>query len=204
MPSNPEASVRLFEAPLLERLSKAPWWIVPTLYLPLAAGLLAWGLTEVGVSAGAALALFAAGLVVWSLTEYWLHRVVFHWRPRAAWGDRLHFLLHGVHHDYPFDAQRLVMPPAASLALGVAFFGLYWALGRAVGGTAWVWPLFAGKVVGYVHYDLTHYYVHHGRPRSRRYRRLRAHHNAHHHNPRAQGLNFGVSTTLWDRVFRTR
>jgi hypothetical protein len=55
-------------------------------------------------------ALLLAGIAIWTLTEYWLHRLVFHWQPKFPGGDRLHFIIHGVHHDHPNDAMRLVMP----------------------------------------------------------------------------------------------
>ena len=67
--------------------------------------------------------LVLAGVVIWTPTEYWLHRLVFHWQPRFRGGDRLHFMIHGVHHDHPNDAMRLVMPPAASIPLAALFFG---------------------------------------------------------------------------------
>ena len=58
-----------------------------------------------------------AGLLLWTLTEYWLHRLLFHWEPDHPLGNRLHFIIHGVHHDHPNDRLRLVMPPAVSLPL---------------------------------------------------------------------------------------
>ena len=60
---------------------------------------------------------------------------------------------------------------------------------------------FAGHVAGYLTYDLCHYYLHHGRPKAKWLIRLRAHHMNHHHNK--EGRKYGVSTTLWDHVFRT-
>jgi sterol desaturase/sphingolipid hydroxylase (fatty acid hydroxylase superfamily) len=141
--------------------------------------------------------LFAAGVFVWSFTEYWLHRTLFHWVPNTSWGPRFHFLLHGVHHDWVNDRFRLVMPPAASLGLGVVFFAFWY----AVLGPALVFPFYSGKVAGYLCYDMTHYYVHHGKVQSLWFKRLKAHHMNHHHNK--EGRKFGVSSTLWDHVFRT-
>ena len=98
------------------------------------------------------------------------------------------------------------MPPAASLGLGVLFFGLYYAIALQLEGlyaTSWVYAFFAGKVTGYVVYDLTHYYIHHAKPKTRVGLALRAHHNKHHHNKAYKDLKFGVSTTIWDHVFGT-
>ncbi len=82
-----------------------------------------------------------AGYVVWTLTEYWLHRIVFHFEPEQGVGLRLHWIIHGVHHDHPNDPLRLVMPPSASIPLALLFVGLFqlllptdvaWALDRRV------------------------------------------------------------------------
>ena len=70
----------------------------------------------------------AAGYVVWTLTEYWLHRIVFHFEPDHGVGQRVHWIIHGVHHDHPNDPMRLVMPPAASIPLALLFVGLFHAL----------------------------------------------------------------------------
>ena len=84
-----------------------------------------------------------------------------------------------------------------SLLVGVVFFGAWW----LVLGPVWVFPFYSGFVAGYLAYDMTHYAVHHFRSRSKLFLRLKAHHMNHHHNK--QGRKFGVSTTLWDHVFRT-
>ena len=79
-----------------------------------------------GLGAGETILLCrSAGSLIWTLTEYWLHRLVFHWEPKFRGGDRLHFIIHGVHHDHPNDALRLVMPPAVSIPLAALFFGLF-------------------------------------------------------------------------------
>jgi sterol desaturase/sphingolipid hydroxylase (fatty acid hydroxylase superfamily) len=168
--------------------------MVPLVWVPVVVGLGAWSLAHLPWPA--CVALYAAGWFVWTFTEYTLHRFLFHWVPRASWGPRFHFILHGVHHEWVEDRYRLVMPPAAAAALAVIFFALWWTL---LG--PWGIPFFAGKVSGYIGYDMTHYYVHHGRVSGRIMKRLRAHHMNHHHNK--DGRKFGVSTTLWDHVFRT-
>lgn len=195
MHATPE-SPRMFESDLIDSFSRVPWYVVPSIYVPMIVGLFAWGVVGLQVHVGAAVLLFGAGFVVWTLTEYWLHRTLFHWTPATSWGPRFHFILHGVHHDWVNDRYRLVMPPAASLGLGVVFFAIYYALLGSLS-----FPFFAGKVAGYLCYDMTHYYVHHGRPTSRRMKQLKAHHMNHHHNKEER--KFGVSSTLWDQVFRT-
>ena len=66
----------------------------------------------------------------WTLTEYWLHRIVFHFEPEDGIGARLHWIIHGVHHDHPNDPMRLVMPPSLSVPLAALFvYGFYLVLG---------------------------------------------------------------------------
>ena len=144
-------------------------------------------------------ALFGLGWLIWTLTEYGLHRTFFHWKPDTAWGPRMHFLVHGVHHDWVFDRLRLVMPPAVSLVLGVTFGGLFWALC----GPMWFWGTFSGFLWGYMVYDVTHYATHHLKLKHPAFQRLKKHHLLHHHSPNHAERKFGVSTTLWDHVFGT-
>ena len=134
---------------------------------------------------------------MWTLTEYWLHRVVFHFEPERGIGARLHWMIHGVHHDHPNDPMRLVMPPAASVPLALAFYALFWCRWARAAAL----PFTAGFLAGYLAYDMIHYAVHHFRPRSAVGRRLRELHMRHHFQDHERG--FGVSAPYWDRVFRT-
>lgn len=192
-------SPRMFENDLLDSLSRTHFLSVPLLYVPAVLGLSWYALARVGTSAWAFAGLFVGGLIIWTLTEYWLHRTLFHWIPDASWGERLHFLLHGVHHDWPHDRYRLVMPPGVSIPLFFLFLGIFLLLFGKSG-----WSVHAGFVLGYMTYDLVHYYVHHGRPKHRLLRKLQGHHMSHHFNKRYADKRYGVSSPLWDVVFRTR
>jgi dihydroceramide fatty acyl 2-hydroxylase len=189
------ASPPMFASPQMDRLTRVHVAVVPAVFVPV---VLAHVVVAVGELAPLPLAGWAlAGYVTWTLTEYWLHRVVFHYEPARGLGARIHWMLHGVHHDHPNDPLRLVMPPTASLPLAAAFallFGLALPTGAAC-------ALGAGFFAGYLAYDLTHYYVHHARPRSRLGRRLREHHMRHHFADDTTA--YGVSAPWWDRVFGT-
>ena len=50
--------------------------------------------------------------------------------PSTGIGARLHWMIHGVHHDHPNDPMRLVMPPSASVPLALAFYGALLARAR--------------------------------------------------------------------------
>lgn len=190
-------SQRMFDNDLFEFFSRIPPWQPPAIYLPII-GYLTWtGLGEAAVAPVAFAALFVAGVALWSLLEYWAHRKVFHYAPKTAFGKRLFWYLHGVHHDWPNDKLRLVFPPSVSLPLAALFWGLFtWALGDTLR-----YPAMAGLASGYLAYDMIHYWVHHFSPRSTLGKFLRRYHLEHHFkNP---DTGFGVSQPLWDYVFGT-
>ena len=59
-----------------------------------------------------------------------------------------------------------------------------------------------GFIIGYLAYDMVHYYVHHATPTTRVGRYLRQVHMLHHFRD-PEGY-FGVSAPYWDVVFGTR
>lgn len=185
----------MFANGLLDRFTRVHVAVVPAVFVPVIA--LHVVLAAARQPAPALLAWAIGGYVVWTLSEYWLHRIVFHFEPERGLGARLHWMIHGVHHDHPNDPLRLVMPPSASLPLGAAFVLLFHLLLPA--GAAWA--LGAGFFAGYLAYDLTHFYIHHARPRSRVGRALREHHMRHHFQD--DTVAYGISAPFWDRVFGT-
>jgi sterol desaturase/sphingolipid hydroxylase (fatty acid hydroxylase superfamily) len=187
----------MFESDFLERFSRISPVTVFAVWVPIAALVLyrSWLRHELAFASTAGLV--AAGVFAWTLCEYVLHRWVFHWTDDTAFGRRVHFLLHGVHHDFPNDKDRLVMPLGFSLPLGTIIFGAsFLVLGPRV-----TEPLFVGLVIGYLMYDGTHYAVHHFKQTTRVGRFVKRHHMLHHHMDHDGG--FGVSSPLWDLVFRT-
>lgn len=189
-------SPRMFQNDFIDLFSRTHFSIVAILYVPASVALAWYSVARVGVGVATTSALVFAGVVAWTLTEYWLHRLFFHWEPKFSWGPRMHFLVHGVHHTWPRDKYRLVMPPAVSISLFCVFLAAFvLTLGR------YGWAMHAGFTLGYMYYDLTHYYIHHARPRSEYGRRLKKHHMLHHFKESEQ--RFGVSMKIWDYVFGT-
>src|ERR1700749_581101 len=109
------ASPPMFHSALLDRFTRVHPAVPGLIFAPVIPGLLLTGIERSGVANSIGLVL--GGYAVWTLTEYWLHRVVFHFEPERGLGARLHWMIHGVHHDHPNDPLRLVMPPAGSVAL---------------------------------------------------------------------------------------
>jgi sterol desaturase/sphingolipid hydroxylase (fatty acid hydroxylase superfamily) len=189
------ASPPMFDSRLLDSLSRVHPVVPVLIFLPAIVALSAWGLSWHTLPAMLALAL--AGYAMWTLFEYWLHRLVFHFEPEEGLGARLHWIIHGVHHDHPTDPLRLVMPPAVSVPLAALVFGLLYLAFGAHAAPA----LSAGFFCGYLIYDMTHYYLHHFVPRGRFGRMLRERHMRHHFQDDTCG--FGISAPYWDEVFRT-
>jgi dihydroceramide fatty acyl 2-hydroxylase len=190
------ASPPLFASPLMDRLTRVHYLVPLALYGPVVCALFVWS-TKGGLGATTALAWTAAGYALWTLIEYWLHRVVFHFEPEGAIGRRVHYLVHGVHHDHPNDPRRLVMPPSASLPLAFAFCLLF----RISLGTPEWRAVASGFLGGYVVYDMLHFMLHHHVPTGRLGRALRERHMRHHFQDDTRG--FGVSAPYWDAVFGT-
>ena len=190
------ATCQMFETPIIERLSR----IRPTtpffFWLPVLAYCLYRGIAD-GAGMVPTVGLVVLGVLFWTLTEYTLHRYVFHYMGPRPWQRRIYFVLHGVHHDYPQDAERLVMPLGVSVPIGIVFY-----LGfRMVLGDVLVNPAFVGFGLGYLGYDGAHYAVHHFRMGSRWGKWLKRYHMIHHHV--GENARWGVSSPLWDWVFRT-
>jgi sterol desaturase/sphingolipid hydroxylase (fatty acid hydroxylase superfamily) len=102
--SNSTESTRMFKSGFLESLSKVHYSVPLIVFIPTILffgwkGFQAPGITALGFTLS-----IIGGLLFWTLTEYVLHRFVFHFMPSSEWGKKLHFIFHGVHHDYPNDA----------------------------------------------------------------------------------------------------
>lgn len=149
--------------------------------------------------------MFTIGVLMWTLTEYLIHRFVFHFHPpsKSRWLIRFHFLLHGQHHKDPFNRLRLVFPPAAAAPIGYLLLLIY---GRLFGwrGTFALGP---GVAIGYIAYDMMHYYLHYGYRFApfafvdEYLRDLKTYHMLHHFVEANKG--FGISSKLWDFAFQT-
>jgi len=157
--------------------------------------LFAYGIDRVGFVPSLGYAL--GGYLLWTLAEYWIHRVIFHFEPEDGIGARLHWMVHGVHHDHPNDPLRLVMPPAASVPLALVFYAAFY----VVLGADRAFAFGAGFLAGYLAYDMIHYALHHHTPRTRMGKWLRELHMRHHFQDDERG--FGISAPYWDRVFGT-
>jgi sterol desaturase/sphingolipid hydroxylase (fatty acid hydroxylase superfamily) len=195
--SNKNESVPMFQSRFLEFFSHVHPAVPLVIYLPVIALMFNLAVRAGGLTPALVAGLVLLGVLIWTLVEYTMHRWVFHYQPSSRWGKQLHFLLHGVHHDYPKDASRLVMPPVISIPLALFFYGVFLLVFRRV-----TPPAFAGFLLGYLFYDMVHYATHHFSMRQGVWLWLKKYHMRHHYDDDHSG--YGVSSPLWDYVFGTR
>ena len=194
--STKNESVRMFKSDFLEFFSHVHPITPLVLYLPLVAYSLYFAVWREELPSLLIVLLFVFGWLIWTLLEYVIHRFVFHYAPKSRLGKALHFVVHGVHHDYPNDASRLVMPPVVSIPLAVFFYVLFaLVFGRFCP------PIMAGLISGYIFYDSLHYATHHFAMRKGVWSWLKQYHLRHHFQDDHAG--YGVSSPLWDYIFGT-
>ncbi len=195
---------RMFHSGFMEFFSRVHPIVPLLLYGPVVT-YSAYSALRTGLSVPLLVLVCALGVLTWTFTEYVLHRFVFHVSPSNAVSKFVYFYSHGIHHQYPDDFYRLVMVPIISAPLAVAFVALF----HAVLPVPVAHAAFSGFALGYLGYDYTHFATHHVRPPRAKWlapfaswlRTARRHHLCHHFDNHNCG--FGVSTTLWDRVFGT-
>src|SRR5215212_1531949 len=95
------ASPRMFDNELLDKLSRVHPSVPVFIFVPAIVVLTVLGARD--MAALPLVGLFVAGYFFWTLSEYWIHRGVFHFEPEDGIGARLHWIIHGVHHDHPND-----------------------------------------------------------------------------------------------------
>ena len=188
--------IRMFDNPILEILSLSSPTIITVAYGSYVAVMLwmnhLYGPVE-SLQQGALL--YLGGIFTWTFAEYMLHRYVFHFVSDSKIWMRIHYATHGYHHEYPRDSRRLFMPPLPGAIISAVFLGIF---AIFMGKFAFVFT--AGFVNGYIVYSLMHYATHRIAP-PKLLKGLWRHHALHHY--KHPDLAFGVSTTLWDHVFRT-
>lgn len=191
-----KGQAQLFGNPLLEMLTKTHPLVIWGIYLPVIIGFSYYGVLKFNFSLGFVGFLFITGMFSWTFFEYIMHRWVFHMVAESEKATKIIYVMHGNHHHFPRDKERLFMPPVPSLILASAIFSLLFA---AMGPNAFVF--FPGFLLGYLMYGTTHYAIHAWNPPFRFMKPLWRNHHLHHYKDDHKG--FGVSTTIWDRLFGT-
>lgn len=191
-----KGQAQLFRNQNLEYLTKTHPLVIWILYLPVFILMPYYGVISLGFTILKTISLFILGIFFWTFTEYFLHRFIFHHHPKGEKGKRINYLIHGNHHEYPRDKERLFMPPVPSLILASCFFLIFYLLMRLQ-----AIVFFPGFMFGYLLYGTMHYAIHAWNPPFKWMKPLWRNHHLHHY--KHDELGFGVSSTLWDHVFGT-
>ncbi|MEP4534156.1 MAG: sterol desaturase family protein [Cyclobacteriaceae bacterium] len=186
----------LFQNPILERLTRTHISLPLIIFSGISISLLYYGFANDMLSMINAPLLFIGGFMAFTLIEYLMHRFVFHLQPHTPKQEKFAYTVHGVHHDYPKDKDRLAMPPPLSLLLAFVFFVFF---EFVMGGL--VFAFLPGFLMGYASYLGVHYMVHAYRPPKNFMKVLWIHHGIHHYKDDHSA--FGVSSPFWDFVFGT-
>ena len=191
----------IFKNSFLERLTKTSPISNIVIYGTAIILMVYFAIAKIGLSVLQMSLLFIFGMVFWTFAEYVLHRYVFHWVTENKWSQRFHFIMHGSHHEFPLDKERLLMPPVPGFILAsilfAAFFVLFWILGIP----KLTYGFFPGFFSGYLMYSFVHRATHVIKRPPKRYKHLWRHHSLHHY--KYPNKAFGVSNTFWDKVFGT-
>ncbi|MDI1323750.1 MAG: sterol desaturase family protein [Algoriphagus sp.] len=186
----------MFDNPIMERISRTHISIPITMFLVFAGISLYYALTDTSISLGIGLLVMFAGYIFFTFVEYMMHKHFFHMEPDTPIKDKLQYSVHGVHHDYPKDKDRLAMPPFVSAAYAVISYLLF----TLILGDYALYFL-PGFLAGYASYLGVHYIVHAFNPPKNFFKVLWVNHAIHHYKD--PDIAFGVSTPLWDIIFGT-
>src|SRR5258707_15246684 len=108
--SNKNETVRMFESDFMEFFTRVHPVTPLVLYLPVIGYMLYVSLWQRRLSMLAVAVLFLLCVLIWTPLEYLIHPYIFHYEPKTRLGQPLHYIIHGVHHDYPNDARRPLIP----------------------------------------------------------------------------------------------
>ena len=199
--STKDESPKLFENAFLDFFSRVPYYVPLLIFIPVISLYTYWSFTEKETTFIEFIASFIVGIFIWTLAEYAIHRYVFHGHPKAEWAKKIHYTFHGIHHDYPQDSLRLVMPPPVSIPLAFFFYCLFFFMLKPFGLLQFHFTYFAGFVAAYLAYDMMHYASHHIAMNSKYLKMVKEHHMKHHYKNPDEG--FGFTSKVWDRAFGT-
>ncbi len=191
-----KGQAQLFRNKYLEMLTKTHPAIIWGMYIPILGGLLFVANQRYHIEVRNVIFLFFGGMLFWTFFEYIAHRYLFHFISDRPAMKRISYVLHGNHHEYPRDRERLFMPPVPSLILATVLFLLHYLF-------LWdyTWAFFPGFMFGYLLYASMHYAIHAYAPPFKFMKPLWRNHHLHHYKD--EHLGFGVSNTFWDRLFGT-
>lgn len=191
-----KGQAQIFKNHYVEYLTKTHPLVIWGIYLPVMLFLPYYAFTNYFIAPWQIILIFLAGIFFWTFFEYIMHRFIFHWIGDNPRTKKITYIMHGNHHEFPRDRQRLFMPPVPSLIVSCIIFLLFYVTMHSV-----AFIFFPGFVLGYLLYGTMHYAIHTWSPPFKWMKPVWRNHHLHHYKSDARG--FGVSTHVWDKIFGT-
>lgn len=191
-----KGSKQLFQNPILEKLTRTNIAVPLVIFFLYAAGLLYWSVTHTSLSLLTTVSMFFLGLVAFTWVEYNVHRYLFHMDTSTEQKAKMQYTMHGVHHEFPKDKDRLAMPPVLSITISTLLLLLLRLVLHDL-----VFSFLPGFLLGYALYLAVHYMVHAFPPPNNFLKVLWVNHAMHHYKDGAEV--FGVSSPFWDYIYGT-
>lgn len=191
-----KGQAQIFKNQYLEYLTKTHPLVIWGIYLPVIVLLPYYALTNNIVVSWQVILFFFGGMFFWTFFEYVMHRFIFHWISNSPRTQKITYVMHGNHHEFPRDRQRLFMPAVPSIVMACIIFSLYYLIMDSFS-----FVFFPGFLLGYLMYGSMHYAIHTWRPPFKWIKPLWRNHHLHHYKSHTRG--FGVSTHFWDWIFGT-
>ena len=148
-----KGQAQLFRNQYLEYFTKTHPLVIWAMYLPVIIFLPYYSLYTLGFAVLTTILLFLGGVFFWTFFEYIMHRFVFHWVSDNPRIQRMSYILHGNHHEFPRDRQRLFMPPVPSLIIASLIFVDVYCYGKQC---VFIFPRFHVRLPHVRQYALCH------------------------------------------------
>ena len=191
-----KGQAQIFKNQYLEYLTKTHPLVIWGIYLPVIILLPYYALEKNLVTSWQTILFFLSGIFFWTFFEYIMHRFIFHWVSNNPRKQKITYVMHGNHHEFPRDRQRLFMPPVPSIVMSCIIFSVFYLI---MGDFSFIF--FPGFLLGYLVYGSMHYAIHAWRPPFKWMKPIWRNHHLHHY--KSDALGFGVSTHFWDWIFGT-
>lgn len=196
-----KGQAQLFKNQYVEYLTKTHPAVIFSIYVPIIVYMLYYSGFHLNLAAQQIAIIFFCGTFFWTFFEYILHRFIFHLISESPKTMKFIYIIHGNHHEYPRDRERLFMPPVPSLTIACLVFILMYFTAQYFNMSQYIFAFFPGFMAGYLTYGSMHFAIHAFNPPYAWMKPLWRNHHLHHY--KNDDLGFGVSTTLWDRLFGT-
>jgi 4-hydroxysphinganine ceramide fatty acyl 2-hydroxylase len=188
---------QLFENSFLEKLTRTHIAIPISIFIIYSISLLIYSIYTVQTLSNVQTVMFFfIGLFVFTFVEYVMHRYLFHIGTSTPARAKFQYTLHGVHHEYPKDKERLAMPPVMSITISTLLLFIFkFFIGDIV------FAFLPGFLVGYSGYLVMHYIQHIFKAPKGFFNSWWVNHSVHHYKDQTKA--YGVSSPFWDYVFGT-